>query len=193
MTQKNTPDTSHTPHTPHTSTPPSLPRVREFDGHDWHLTNIYRRNLPHWELAGSTYFITTRVHSEVGKPFINQDLAAEMVLALCKGDGESYDLNAYVVMPDHVHIIMKPLFGKKLHEIMKSLKGSTAYQFNKILNRAGKFWQTENFDHLIRDGINLREKWEYIRQNPVKAKLVNEAESYPFSSFYEPPTSDFLG
>ena len=170
-----------------------LPKIREFDGHDWHLTNIYRRNLPHWELTGSTYFITTRVHAELGKPFFNQDLAAEMTVALYKGDKESYDLNAFVVMPDHVHIIMKPLFGKKLHEIMKILKGSTAYQFNKILNRTGKFWQTENFDHLIRDGISLREKWEYIRQNPVKAKLVREAEEYPFSSFYQPLTSDFFG
>jgi hypothetical protein len=51
---------------------------------------------------------------------------------------------------------------------MQNLKGS--YVINKLLKR--KFWQSENFDHLIRDHINLREKWEYIKENP--ARLVNE-------------------
>jgi putative transposase len=164
--------------------PPVLPKIREFDGHDWYLTNINRRNLPHWELNGSTYYITIRVHPEVGKPFFNRNLAGNMISVLYKGDKKNYDLQAFVVMPDHVHIIIKPLFGKKLHEIMKNLKGSSAYEFNKILNRSGKFWQTENFDHLIRNSLSLREKWEYIKQNPVKSKLVNIAEEYPYSSFY---------
>jgi putative transposase len=163
---------------------PVIPKIREFNGHDWYLTHIHQRNLPHWELNGSTYFITIRVHSEVGKPFFNQILAKSMISALYKGHKEHYDLQAFVVMPDHLHIIIKPLFGKKLHEIMKSLKGSTAHTFNKILNRNGKFWQVENFDHLIRNSISLNQKMEYIRQNPVKSNLVNNAEEYPYSSFY---------
>lgn len=164
--------------------PPTLPKIREFDGHDWFLTKITRRNLPHWELNGSTYFITTTVHSEIGKPFLNPNLAELVISALNREDKKSYDLQAFVVMPDHVHIIIKPLFGKKLQEIMKTLKGSTAYQINKMLNRTGKFWQSENFDHLIRDAIGLRQKWEYIKENPVKARLVGKAEDYPYSSFY---------
>ena len=163
---------------------PELPKIREFNGHDWYLTKTYRRNLPHWELTGSTYFITIRVHSDLGAPFFNRDLAGIMLSALHRGDKESYDLQAFVVMPDHVHLILKPLSGTKLQEVMKNLKGSTAYQINKVLNRTGKFWQAENFDHLIRDGLGLREKWEYIKENPVKAKLVNNAEAYPYSSFY---------
>lgn len=96
----------------------------------------------------------------------------------------TYDLHAYVVMPDHVHIIIKPYSGIKLSQIMQNLKGSTAFQINKILKRKGKFWQDENFDHLIRDAIGLRNKWEYIKENPVKATLVNKPEDYPYSSFY---------
>ncbi len=165
----------------------SLPKIREFDGHDWYLTKISRRNLPHWELTGSTYFITIRVHSELGKPFFDHDLAQVMMSGLYRNDKKSYDLQAFVIMPDHLHIILKPLSGTRLSEIMKNLKGSTAYQINKMLNRSGKFWQVENFDHLIRDGLGLREKWEYVKENPVKAKLVDKAEAYPYSSFYAPP------
>jgi REP element-mobilizing transposase RayT len=93
-----------------------LPKIREFGGHDWHLTHIYRRNLPHWELSGSTYFITFRAHAEVGRPFYNGDLVTRMLWALNHADKESFDLNAFVVMPDHVHVIFKPHEGQKMIE-----------------------------------------------------------------------------
>lgn len=167
----------------------NLPKVREFDGHDWFSTKISQRNLPHWELKGSTYFITTRVDSKVGKPFQNSHIASLMVSSLYREDKQKYMLHAYVVMPDHLHLIIKPLSENTLAQIMQNLKGSTAYAINKLLNRTGKFWQSENFDHLIRDAIGLREKWEYVKENPVKAGLVKKAEDYPFSSFYIPSSS----
>lgn len=71
---------------------------------------------------------------------------------------------------------------------MKTLKGFSSHQINKMLNRTGKFWQTENFDHLIRDANSLAQKWEYIKDNPVNTKLVNKPEDYPYSSFYVPGT-----
>ena len=163
-----------------------LPTIREFGGHDWFLTKFSRRNLPHWELTGSTYFITIRVHREVGRPFLDAQLAKIVISALVEADKKSYDLYAFVVMPDHVHMLIKPLFGKKLSSIMKILKGATAYQINQKLMRSGKFWQTENFDHLVRDATGLKHKWEYIKENPVKAKLAKKPEDYPYSSFYTP-------
>lgn len=54
-------------------------------------------------------------------------------------------------MPDHFHLIIKPLYENTLAQIMQNLKGTTAYAMNKLLSRSGKFWQTENFDHLIRN------------------------------------------
>lgn len=162
----------------------SLPQIRTFDGHDWYSTKTYRRNLPHWELKGSTYFITVRVDAKVGKPFKDPSISKEMESILFNEDEKKYQLHAYVVMPDHLHFIIKPILGTTLAQIMRTLKGSSAYTINRLLSRTGKFWQTENFDHLIRDSIGLREKWEYIKENPVKAKLVVNAEDYPFSSFY---------
>ncbi len=166
---------------------PPLPKVRQFDGYDWLSTKTSRRDLPHWELKGSTYFITIKVDRLLGYPFYDHQAAHTMTSALWRGDKEGlYQLHAYVVMPDHVHFIIKPLSDITLSKIMHQLKGSTAFQINKLLKRSGKFWQSECFDHLIRDGNYLREIWEYIKENPVKAKLVPKAEDYPFSSFYDP-------
>ncbi len=162
----------------------TLPQIREFDGHDWFLTKTYTRTLPHWELKGSTYFITSRVSSEVGRPFKNPEFANVMVHFLSRENQKKYLLHAYVVMPDHFHLILKPIHGYSLAEIMKAIKGGSAYELNKKLERKGKFWQIENFDHLIRNDRDLRETWDYIKDNPVKGKLVKEAENYPFSSFY---------
>ena len=164
--------------------PLPLPRIREFDGRDWQLTKTSRRNLPHWELDGSTYFITSTVLTDLGKPFLTPEFAELMVSILLQGNKTIYDLYSYVIMPDHIHIIIKPYHGVKLSKIMQNLKGSAAYKMNKMLKRTGKFWQDESFDHLIRDAVGLRNKWEYIKNNPVVAKLVNKPEEYPYSSFY---------
>jgi REP element-mobilizing transposase RayT len=129
------------------------------------------------------------VVSKVGKPFQDPVIAELMVSSLCRDHKQKYLLQAYVVMPDHMHLIIKPLYENTLTQIMQNLKGSTAYAINKLLKRTGAFWQSENFDHLIRDHINLREKWEYIKENPVRARLVNKTEDYPFSSFYIPSSA----
>lgn len=164
----------------------ALPQIRKFDGHDWYSTKTSRRNLPHWELQGSTYFITVRVDPQVGKPFKDPSLAKLMMSIVLRDDTKKYLLQAYVIMPDHLHLIIKPISGNRLSQIMQYLKGMSAFAMNKHLKRTGKFWQTENFDHLIRDSLGLREKWEYIKANPVKARLVADPENYPFSSFYKP-------
>ena len=124
--------------------------------------------------------------SKVGKPFQNPQLAEFMVTSLCRDNKTKYLLHAYVIMPNHLHLILKQLSDHTLARIMHTLKGSSAYAINKMLNRTGRFWQTENFDHLIRDDASLHEKWDYIKENPVKARLVDKAEDYLFSSFHIP-------
>lgn len=161
-----------------------LPKVREFDGHDWHSTNIKRRNLPHWELKGSTYFITACVDSSMAKPFLEAKVAQVLVEAIQNEHEQMYLLYAYVVMPDHFHMLIKPVSENSLGKILHKVKGSSAYRINKLLGRNGKFWQAENYDHLIRNALSFREKWEYIKENPVKAHLISTAEEYPFSSFF---------
>ena len=112
----------------------------------------------------------------------------EIAAMVCKSieyrDGRVYRLDAYVVMPNHIHIVFAPL--KKddddyysLASIMMSLKRWTAGKANDILGRDGQFWQHESYDHVIREG-----EWSriitYVLNNPAKAGLVESYEAWPW-------------
>ena len=97
---------------------------------------------------------------------------AEMVQdALRHFDGERYELIAWVIMPNHVHVVVRPLPGHELEEILHSWKSFTAKQANTILGRKGQFWQEEYYDHLIRDEQDFNENVNYLLANPAKAGL----------------------
>lgn len=66
-------------------------------------------------------------------------------------DGERYRVSAWVVMPNHVHLLLAPAQGEELSEILHSLKSYTAHKANRILGRTGRFWQRESFERYIRD------------------------------------------
>ena len=79
-------------------------------------------------------------------------------------------------MPNHVHVLLDP--KSELRKITKWLKGSTAHEANKILNRQGNlFWQDESFDHWIRNSAQFERVRAYIEKNPVAARLVKLPQS----------------
>jgi len=150
---------------------------------DLSIVQQYKRRLPHWEKEGSTYFVTFRVNKTLGKPLVKNPTLADVVEeALWFGYGERYILDAYVVMPDHVHLLLTPLYGWRLSRILQGIKGYTSREINKLLNRKGSFWQDESFDHLVRNEASWIDKFEYIHNNPVNAGLVDRPEDYKFSS-----------
>jgi REP element-mobilizing transposase RayT len=103
--------------------------------------------------------------------------------ALAHFDGERYELREWVVMPNHVHVVVWPMPNHLLSEILKSWKNFTAREANKVLSRTGNsFWQTESFDHWIRDDNERARISRYIRNNPVTAKLCLAPEDWPWSS-----------
>ncbi len=81
-------------------------------------------------------------------------------------DGTRYDLIAYVVMPNHVHVIICPYEGQKASEIFHDIKGFSAREINRKLNRKGQLWFRESFDRLIRSEEDLKYKIAYIKNNP---------------------------
>ncbi len=95
-------------------------------------------------------------------------------------------MNAFVVMPNHVHLLGTPNVG--LPKLMKSLKSVTARRANRMLALTGTpFWQEESYDRLVRDGTEFDRIQNYIEQNPVRAGLVNEAGEYRWSSAASDP------
>lgn len=92
-----------------------------------------------------------------------------------------YRLQAWVVMPNHVHLLISPL--TELAKIMHSIKGFTARRANQILGRVGlPFWQKEFFDHWIRNEREFERVRAYIERNPMVAGLAVAPEEYPWSS-----------
>ena len=91
-----------------------------------------------------------------------------------------YRLSAFVVMSNHVHILVWPKAW--LWRITKSIKGYTARECNKVLARTGEnFWQDESFDHSVRNEDSFYRIKKYIERNPVKARLVEDPADWPWS------------
>lgn len=94
-----------------------------------------------------------------------------------------YDLHAYVVMANHVHLLVQPHVAPS--KLLQSVKGFSAREANKALNRTGEpFWQTESHDHWVRDEVEFERVRRYIENNPVRAGLVAKPEEYRWSSAY---------
>jgi putative DNA methylase len=92
-----------------------------------------------------------------------------------------YQLHSYVVMPNHVHILLDPYVP--LAKISGPLKGVAACDINARLGRTGKpLWQDESFDHWIRNSAEFERIRQYIEWNPVRAGLVARPEDWKWSS-----------
>jgi putative DNA methylase len=118
-----------------------------------------------------------------GPLYLRQPEIASLVTeALAAGDERfhRYQLHAFVVMPNHVHLLVTPRvpFAKWLGP----LKGFTAHRANELLSRTGAFWQDESYDRLVRNNEEFERIRTYIENNPVTAGLAASPEEYPWSS-----------
>ena len=87
-------------------------------------------------------------------------------------DGIRYDLGPWVIMPNHVHLIIRPKGGQTLSKILQGIKGVSAKECNALLGQTGQpFWQEESFDHIVRSQAQFDRFVRYIADNPIKAKL----------------------
>jgi REP element-mobilizing transposase RayT len=121
-----------------------------------------------------------------GECWLKQERIAHLVAAALKFfHGQRYDLGPWVVMPNHVHAIVRPLGAQLLDEILKSWKGFTGREANKLLNRSGQpFWAREYYDHVVRNDAARARLADYIHDNPVKAGLCARWEDWQWGSAY---------
>jgi 5-methyltetrahydrofolate--homocysteine methyltransferase len=116
--------------------------------------------------------IQTALDEGHGVAWMKHPEIAEIIAnALQHFAGERYELGAWCVMPNHVHMILKPLGDHTLSDILHSIKRHSALVANKHLGRYGAFWQKESYDHLIRDEEDFWNQTSYIQRNPAAAKL----------------------
>ena len=81
-------------------------------------------------------------------------------------DGVNYTLHSFVIMPNHVHILLSPIGSETVVDCIGKIKRFTAVRINNILNKDGKVWQKGTFDRLVRNSIEFERYWDYIVKNP---------------------------
>jgi putative transposase len=130
---------------------------------------------PHIEIDGVIYFITTRLKQE-GRFATEREAKTVVNTILDSSTRKEMTLYAYVMMPNHMHLLIKPIICG-ISKAMQLVKGRSSRQVNE-----GNFWQKGFFDFGILTEEKFREKFNYIHFNPVKCGLVEKAEDYKFSS-----------
>lgn len=107
-----------------------------------------------------------------------QDCRTIVVNGLRYFDGQRYHLHAWIVMPNHVHVLLSLEDGSLLSKVVSSWKSYTAKELNKAQGLQGTFWQEDYFDRMIRDADHFARCVRYIRRNPAKAGLSEDAYSF---------------
>ncbi len=90
----------------------------------------------------------------------------KLIEALAYKDEVNYLIDSYVIMPNHVHLLIQPIGRNKLEDIMHSIKLYSAREINKIVGRKGKFWMKEYFDRMVRNEKDYYRCQRYILANP---------------------------
>lgn len=123
----------------------------------------------------------------------NKQVAAIVAGKLHQYDGEYYELEAYTIMPNHVHLLIDTSLQlekeksdsdskyTQLDKIMQLIKGGSAFEANKILGRIGTFWMKDSYDHYVRNEKDWENIIEYIINNPVNAGLVCNWKDWDFT------------
>jgi REP element-mobilizing transposase RayT len=117
-----------------------------------------------------------------GECWLRQRDVAELIEAvLLQGNGTRYLAQAWVVMHNHVHLVVD-IWDIPLAKLINDWKGKSSREANKLLGRRGPFWQEDYYDTLIRDEAHLKRAILYTEQNPVKAFLVKTSRDWMWSS-----------
>jgi REP element-mobilizing transposase RayT len=174
------------------------------------VVDFHRRRLPHFHAIGQPIFLTWRLYGSLprnrwfdpaltdGEAFVAMDrilegfpsgplylalpdIAQIVVEAVEYRHRRQYDLHSFVVMPNHLHLLITPLI--EVHRLTQSLKRHTARQANLVLGLTGRtFWQDESYDRLVRNREEFQRVVHYIENNPVRAGLAPHPDAFPWSS-----------
>jgi putative transposase len=136
----------------------------------------------HRTVLGSSYFVTTKCWQ--GRSLFKVTEISEILLRtiLHYRDSGAYLLHEFVIMPDHVHLMMTPSSETSLEKAVQLIKGGSSHQIHKERGNKMEVWQVGFHDWTIRDPEDWKAKANYIHMNPVKARLCERAEDWMYSS-----------
>jgi REP element-mobilizing transposase RayT len=160
------------------------------------LRDLARINPSHYELVNADFerkwfakFEAILDRASVGPVWLSDDrIAAIITESLHHRDGEVYRLDAFTIMTNHVHAVIKPLpipgeedLDQSISAIMQSLKGYTSFKCNRLLGREGEFWAHESYDHWIRNNDEWQRIIAYVLNNPLKAGYVKRWQEWKWN------------
>ncbi|HEX4427116.1 MAG TPA: transposase [Terriglobales bacterium] len=127
-----------------------------------------------------TFFVTTVTWQRT--PLFRLAQPAELMMDVVAQyrEQKKYALHEFVIMPDHLHLLLTPAPEISLERAMQLIKGGFSFRMGKA--KRGLVWQESFTNHRVRDEQDYAYHVEYIRMNPVRAFLVGRPELYPYSS-----------
>jgi len=138
--------------------------------------------LTHRTAPGVTYFVTTDAWQKTAVFQVAEiaEIVVRRILA-CRDQG-SCGLHEFVLMPNHLHLLLTPGPSCSLEKVMMLIKGRSSHEIHLLRGNRAEIWQAGFHDWTIRDSADFSARTEYIRMNPVVAKLVERPEKWPYSS-----------
>ena len=152
---------------------------RTADSIDGYLKKLLQQTLSN---SKKQLAIDQYLDRSINGAYLNADVLTLLSNYLKTKDAELYDLISYCIMPNHVHLLIKPLDA--LPRVMQKIKGGSAKQINQMMGRKGRFWAADYYDKLIRDEEHFSVVCRYIKNNP---DWLCEAKASPprFYGIYE--------
>jgi|SRR5271156_1275125 len=151
----------------------------------------------HRTAPGASYFVTTRC-AQGRNIFQVPEVAQILITAILHyRDAKAYLLHQFVIMPDHLHVLLTPGHSISLEKAVQLIKGGSSFQISKQRGHKMEIWQQGFHDWTIRDFADWQAKVQYIRMNPVRAQLADKPEDWLFSSAtakftLDPPPEKYL-
>ena len=153
------------------------------------MTKPVRNSSRHNIIAGQrVFFITSK--TSLGRQLLQTQPTAELLIDVLRSNtlAGKFKVREFVVMPDHVHLILTPQ-GVTLERVVGLIKGGFSHRLASRI----PVWQRGFTDHRIRDAADMEVRRTYLHLNPVRGRLVEAAELYRYSSAYRAEKSDPRG
>ena len=144
-----------------------------------------RNSRPEEALSPSrTFFASTKTH--MGQRLLQSERNAGLLIEVLRGHvaAGKFRLHDFVIMPDHVHLLLTVETGMSIEKAMQLIKGGFSFRLGKEFGFKGEVWQKGFSEVRVSDKPSFLQHKSYIAENPVKAGLAAAAGEYPFSYAY---------